>query len=282
MRQKRIAAIHDISGIGKCALTVALPIVSAAGIECAAIPTAVLSTHTGGFKDFYFKDLTSSILPIAEHWKKEGFDFDAIYSGYLGSMEQIDILQKCIDRLKTKNTCVVVDPVMGDNGRLYQTFSPEFPFKMRELCSKADIITPNITEACLLVGEEYHAPPYTKDYIESLLLRLCEICSGTVVLTGAVLSKGEQGAAAYDKNENKTYFASGPKIDGMYHGTGDVFASVFVSSMVLGKGIEKSLKTAVDFTCLAIKNTAQNRPELWYGVNFEGVLPKLYEMLKEN
>ena len=279
MRQKRIAAIHDISGIGKCALTVALPIISAAGIECAVIPTAVLSTHTGGFKDFYFKDLTSAMLPIAEHWKKEKFEFDAIYSGYLGSMEQVDILQTCIEKLKTKNCLVVVDPVMGDNGRLYQTFSPEFPFKMKELCSKADIITPNITEACLLVNEKYQAPPYTKEYIEKLLLKLSEICSGTVVLTGAVLSNLEQGAAAYSKAENRTYFASGPKINGMFHGTGDVFASVFVSSMVIGNDTQKSLNTAVDFTCKAIKNTEKNRPELWYGVNFEGVLPELFKML---
>ena len=279
MRQKRIAAIHDISGIGKCALTVALPIVSAAGIECAVIPTAVLSTHTGGFKDFYFNDLTSAMLPISEHWHKEGFEFDAIYSGYLGSKEQIDILKTCIDKLKTKSTLVVVDPVMGDNGRLYQTFSPEFPFKMRELCLNADVITPNVTEACLLTNEEYLAPPYTKEYIKNLLLKLSQICLGTVVLTGAVLSEGEQGAAAYNKKEDKIYFASGPKISGMYHGTGDIFASVFVSSMVLGNDIQKSLKNAVDFTCMAIKNTEQNRPELWYGVNFEGVLPKLYKML---
>lgn len=281
MRQRRIAAIHDISGVGKCALTVALPIVSASGIECCAIPTAVLSTHTGGFKNFYFKDLTESILPIAEHWQNEGFEFDAIYSGYLGSMEQVDILLECVSKLKGENTLVVVDPVMGDNGRMYQTFSPEFPFKMRELCAHADIITPNITEACLMVGQEYHAPPYTKEYIENLLLRLSEICSGTVVLTGASLSHGMQGAAAYNKVDKKMYFASAPRIEGMFHGTGDVFASVFVSAMVLGKGIERALKIAVDFTCRAIENTKQNLPELWYGVNFEGVLPELYDMLKE-
>lgn len=282
MRQRRIAAIHDISGVGKCALTVALPIVSASGIECCAIPTAVLSTHTGGFKNFYFKDLTEAILPIAEHWQKEGFEFDAIYSGYLGSMEQVDILMECISKLKSENTLIVVDPVMGDNGRMYQIFSPEFPFKMRELCAHADIITPNITEACLMVGEEYHAPPYTKEYIENLLIRLSEICSGTVVLTGASLSHGMQGAAAYNKADKKMHFASAPRIDGMFHGTGDVFASVFVSAMVLGKGIERSLKIAVDFTCRAIENTKQNLPELWYGVNFEGVLPELYDMLKGN
>ena len=281
MRQKRIAAIHDISGVGKCSLTVALPVISATGVECCAMPTTLLSTHTGGFKNIYIEDLSKSILPIAKHWKSEGFEFDAIYSGYLGSMEQVDLVSASIDILKTKDTLVVIDPVMGDNGRLYQTFSPEFPFKMKELCKNADIITPNVTEACLMLAEEYKTPPYTKEYIESLLLKLSKICSGTVVLTGCCLNEKEQGAAAYSNIEDKISFFSCPKIPGMYHGTGDIFASVFVSFMVLGKGMEKSLKAAVEFTCRAIENTQQNRPELWYGVNFEGVLPYLFKMLEE-
>lgn len=281
MRQKRIAAIHDISGIGKCSLTVALPIISVAGIECAAMPTALLSTHTGGFKNIYIKDLTEAILPIAEHWNKEGFEFDAIYSGYLGSMEQVDLVKSSLSLLKNKNTLVVVDPVMGDNGKLYQTFSPDFALKMRELCGVADIITPNVTEACLMLSEEYKAPPYTQEYIEGLLLRLSKICSGTVVITGACLNENEQGAAAYNSKDKKISFVSCPKIAGMYHGTGDIFASVFVSFIVLGKGMEKALKAAVEFTCLAIENTAKNSPDLWYGVNFEGVLPNLLKFLEE-
>lgn len=281
MRQKRIAAIHDISGIGKCSLTVALPIISVAGIECCALPTALLSTHTGGFSGIHIKDLTDSILPIAKHWKKEGFEFDAIYSGYLGSMEQIDIMCRCIETIKGDETLIVVDPVMGDNGKLYQTFSPEFPFKMRELCARADIITPNVTEACLMLGEDYLPPPYTKEYLEKLLVRLGEICKGTIVITGAVLSLKEQGAVAYNCNSGTISFASCPRIDGMYHGTGDIFSSVFVSSMVLGNGMEKSLNAAVKFTAMAIENTVKNQPELWYGVNFEGVLPKLHKLLEE-
>lgn len=281
MPQKRIAAIHDISGIGKCSLTVALPVVSTAGIECCVIPTAVLSTHTGGFHGYHFRDLTDSILPIAEHWKKEGFHFDAIYSGYLGSTRQVDVLLECIGLLRARDTLVVIDPVMADNGRLYQSFSPDFPFKMRELCGKADIITPNITEACLMLGEAYQPPPYTREYINNLLLRLSEICGGCVVLTGVSLSKYEQGAAAYSKKEQKSYFASSRRLEGMYHGTGDVFASVFVSSMVLGRGVEKSLKTAVDFTCRAIENSVADRNRNWYGVNFESVLPELNSMLRE-
>lgn len=281
MRQKRVAAIHDISGIGKCSLTVALPIISVAGIECAAMPTALLSTHTGGFKNIYIKDLTECIFSIAKHWSEEGFEFDAIYSGYLGSMQQVDLVKNSISVLKGENTLVVVDPVMGDNGKLYQTFSSDFAFKMRELCAVADVITPNVTEACLMLSEEYKAPPYTKEYLENLLLKLSKICSGTVVLTGAALSENEQGAAAYNSKDKSFSFVSCPKIAGLYHGTGDVFASVFVASMLRGRGMEKSLKTAVEFTCLAIENTAQNMPELWYGVNFEGVLPKLIKLLEE-
>ena len=280
MRQKRIAAIHDISGIGKCSLTVALPIISVAGIECAALPTALLSTHTGGFKNIYIEDLTKGIMPIANHWKNEGFEFDAIYSGYLGSMEQVDLIKNSISVLKGEKTLVVVDPVMGDNGKLYQTFSPAFPYKMRELCAVADIITPNVTEACLMLSEEYTAPPYTKKYIEGLLLKLSEICKGTIVLTGACLAQNEQGAAAYSSSDGKISFTSCPRLPGIYHGTGDVFASTFVSGMVLGKGVEKSLRAAVEFTRLAIENTRENLPELWYGVNFEGVLPKLPKLLE--
>ncbi len=281
MRQKRIAAIHDISGVGKCSLTVALPIISVAGIECCALPTALLSTHTGGFKNIYIEDLTKGIMPIAKHWKSEGFEFDAIYSGYLGSMEQVDLIKQCVNVLKGDNTLLVVDPVMGDNGKLYQTFSSEFPFKMRELCALADVITPNVTEACLMLNEDYKAPPYNKAYIEGLLKKLSKICKGTIVLTGACLNENEQGAAAYSSEDGKISFVSSHKISGIYHGTGDVFASVFVSLMVLGKGMEKALKAAVEFTCLAIENTQKNMPELWYGVNFEGVLPKLIKLLEE-
>lgn len=280
MRQKRIAAIHDISGLGKCALTVALPIVSVAGIECCVIPTAVLSTHTGGFRDVYFKDLTDSILPITTHWKEQGFDFDAIYSGYLGSMEQVDLLMQVIGQLQQDKTLVVVDPVMGDNGKLYQTFSIDFPYKMRELCRMADVITPNVTEACLLLERPYQEPPYTKEYLDELLCGLAEFSGATVILTGACRSLHEQGAAAYLPKENRFYYAAGPRIPGMYHGTGDVFASVLVSALVLGRDLQTALQAAVDFTCRAIENSAAYREENWYGVNFEGVLSELPGMLK--
>ncbi len=282
MRQKRVAAIHDISGIGKCSLTVALPVISAAGIECAVIPTAILSTHTGGFKKRpKITDLTDTILPIVHHWRDEGFEFDAIYSGYLGSMEQVDIIIETAEILKGENTLLVVDPVMGDNGKLYQAFSEDFPTKMRELCKVADVITPNVTEAALMLGEKYLPPPYTKEYLNKLLFGLSELCSGYVILTGAALKENEQGAAAFKKGDKEPIYVSTYRADGMHHGTGDIFSSVFVAATVKGLNTKKSLKAAVEFTRLAIENTESYLPELWYGVNFEGVLPRLNELLEE-
>ncbi len=280
MRQKRIAAIHDISGLGKCSLTVILPILSVAGMECSVIPTAVLSTHTGGFQDFYFKDLTESILPIAKHWKKEGFAFDAIYSGYLGSMEQIDILMQAIAQIRGGKTLVVVDPVMGDNGKLYQKFSLEFPSKMRELCKVADVITPNVTEACLLLGEPFQEPPYTKEYMQDLLLRLSKMFGCTVVLTGACERLDMLGAAAYQPSEKQFFFAFDKRVEGMFHGTGDVFTAVLVAALTQGEPLGQAIQTAVKFTCLSIEKTLPYRKENWYGVHFEEVLPLLPSLLK--
>ena len=153
-RLKRAAAIHDISGFGKCSLTVALPIISAMGIEVSVIPTAVLSTHTGGFTGFTYRDLTGDMRPIAEHWNSLGIKFDAIYSGFLGSVEQIDIVTDFIDDFKEKDTVVLVDPAMADGGKMYTVFDMDFAKQMTRLCAKADIIVPNFTEAAFMLGEE--------------------------------------------------------------------------------------------------------------------------------
>ncbi len=169
--QKRIVAIHDISCFGRCSLTVALPIISAFGIETSIIPTAVLSTHTGGFSDFTYRDLTDDILPIVNHWKSLGLNFDAIYTGFLGSFEQIDIIDQVFELLKTPQTLIIVDPVMADNGELYKIFPKDFPKGMKKLCQKADILIPNLTEAALLLDEPYKPGPYTKEYID--VKKLC-------------------------------------------------------------------------------------------------------------
>ena len=183
-RWKGAAAIHDISGVGKCSLTVALPILSAAGVECSVIPTAVLSTHTGGFNDFTYRDLTDDILPIAKHWASLNLQFDSICTGYLGSQEQIEIVLKTIDLLRCEDTLILIDPVMADAGELYKTFDNSFPKKMLSLCKKADILIPNITEACLLTETPYESGPYSKDYIETLIDKLKKVTDKKIVLTG--------------------------------------------------------------------------------------------------
>ncbi len=275
--QKRVAAIHDISCFGKCSITVALPLISAAGIETAIIPTAILSTHTAGFKDYTFRDLTDDIIPIAKHWKSEGITVDAVYSGYLGSKEQVGILMDSIKYMKHDKTIFVVDPVMADHGVLYGGFAPDFPMEMKKLCAVADIITPNITEACFMTGIEYKAPPYSKDYIENLVYALAKITKGKIVLTGVAFNEDEMGAACYENGEIKYVFSK--KVDALYHGTGDIFTSTLTAAILNGKSLDAAALLASEFTADCIKFTKESYPEMTYGVNFEAKLPTLIKML---
>ena len=276
--QKRVAAIHDISCFGKCSLTVALPIISAAGIECAAIPTAVLSTHTGGFSGYTFRDLTDDILPIANHWKKEDINSDAVYTGYLGSIEQIDIVSKAVYTFANESTILIVDPVMADHGKLYGGFSDDFPKEMCRLCEKADIITPNITEAAFLTGIPYIHEPHSKEYIENLIAGLRKITNAKIVLTGVCFNESEMGVAFFDGDKTEYIFTK--RINASYHGTGDVFASVLTSGIVLGKTLKSAVHTAAKFTAECIKTTNENYPDVHYSVNFEVEIPKLLKLLK--
>lgn len=275
--QKRVAAIHDISGFGKCSLTVALPIISAAGSECAVIPTAVLSTHTGGFKDFTFRDLTEDILPIAEHWRREGIRFDAIYTGYLGSFEQIDLVCKVIDILRDENTLVVVDPVMADHGKLYPIFPDNFPDGMKKLCAKADIVIPNLTEACLMLGIEYNDGIFTEEYVKEILDGLLAMGAKTPVLTGVYFDDEKLGAACLENGEIKYAFAN--KVKAMYHGTGDVFGSALIGALMDGFALQASLEIAAKYTSGCIDRTLRFQPDRTYGVDFENELPKYLKML---
>ena len=278
MPQKRVAAIHDISGFGKCSLTVALPIISAAKIETAVIPTAVLSTHTGGFSGYTFRDLTEDILPIAKHWKSENLKFNGIYTGYLGSKEQVSLVKETIKLLKDEGTLIVVDPVMGDHGRLYAGFKPDFPKEMLTLCEAAHIIVPNITEAAFMLGENYIEPPYSRDYIESLITRLGEHTGAQVVLTGVCFKKGEIGASVYKNGEIFHYLTE--REDAIFHGTGDVFASALTAALLSSKNVFDAAKIAVDFTVLCIKRTLAENSDRRYGVNFEGCLLDLIKALE--
>ena len=199
---KRIVTIQDISCVGKCSLTVALPIISAMGIETAVIPTAVLSNHTA-FKEFTFRDLTEDITPISDMWAKEGLDFDAIYTGYMGSAEQIEVISEFIDRFRTDRTIVIADPAMADNGELYKGFSKDFVLSMRRLCGKADVIVPNLTEASFMLDIPFRGDAYTEEDIRKILKNLTEMGAKNAVLTGVSYDQKHLGAAAYDSVKGK-------------------------------------------------------------------------------
>lgn len=278
--QKRIAAIHDLSGFGKCSLTVALPILSAAGIETCALPTAVLSTHTGGISGYTYRDLTADMRPFIQHWKSLNIKFDAIYNGFLGSFEQLEIVKEFFDTFKTKDNLILVDPVMADNGELYRIFKPEFAQGMRSLCKKADIIVPNLTEAALLLNEPYHPGPYTQAYIENILKKLSRLGPEKVVLTGVYLKEEELGAATYDYKTGIIEFVLTQKIPGYYHGTGDIFASALLSALLNNFSLNEAAQIAVNFTADSIRRTYKAKTDYRFGVNFEQCIPDFLKELK--
>lgn len=277
--QKRIAAIHDISCFGRCSLTVALPIISAAGIEVSAIPTAVLSTHTGGISGYTFRDLTDDIIPIAEHWESLNLNFDALYSGFLGSFEQIHIVTEVFQKFRKKDNLLIADPVMADNGELYKVFPDNFPAGMRTLCGSADVIMPNITEAAFLLGESYREGPYSTAYIEALLRRLSKLGPKQVVLTGVYFDEDQLGAASYNANKDEINFSFAKRIDGYFHGTGDVFGSALVAALLKGQTLSQAAAIAVDFTVKSIERTKQAGSDIRFGVNFEQGLLELAQKL---
>ena len=251
-RQKRAAAIHDISCFGKCSLTVALPILSAAGIEAAVIPTAVLSTHTGGFADFTYRDLT---------------------------FEQVSIVRDFIGTFRSEGTLVLVDPAMADGGKLYKTFDPPFVEEMKSLCMHADLIVPNITEAAMLTGETYREGPYDKAYIERLLHGLLLLGAKQAVLTGVWFDEKQYGAASLTLGDHAPHYIFSPKVEGFYHGTGDVFASALLAARMRGRSLEESARIAVDLTCGSILRTKAAGTDLRFGVNFEEGLPDFIRAL---
>lgn len=278
--QKRVAAIHDLSGFGKCSLTVASPILSAAGIETSALPTAILSTHTGGISGYTYHDLTEDMRPVMKHWKSLDIKFDAIYTGFLGSFEQLDIVKEFFDAFRQEDNLILVDPVMGDNGELYTVFTREFAAGMRMLCQKADIIVPNLTEAALLLDEPFHPGPYTHAYIESLLRKLGALGPQKVVLTGVYFKEDELGAATYDRTTDTIDYVFTQKIPGYYHGTGDVFASALLSALLNDFSLIDAAAIAVHFTTDSIRRTYKAKTDYRFGVNFEQSFPDFLKELK--
>lgn len=275
MSYKKILTIQDISCVGQCSLTVALPILSAAGFETCILPSAVLSTHTAGFSGFTVRDLTEDIPAIAAHWEKEQIAFDAVYTGYLGSTEQIGYVKDIIARLSVPGSVSIVDPAMADNGKLYPAFDAEYVEAMKGLAFSADIILPNITEACFLTGTEYREE-YDEAWIAALLAKLRAAGAKTVVLTGVGYREGHTGVVVLD-GEKQDYYEH-RKIAQGCHGTGDVYASAFVGALLHGQSAIEAATLAADYTVQCIEVT-QGDPAHWYGVKFELELPEYIRML---
>ena len=274
---KRVASIQDISCLGRCSLTVALPVISAMGVECAIVPTAVLSTHTI-FKNYTCVDLTDQILPIAAHWKDEGIHFDAIYTGYLASKEQITDVLTFFDEMQAEDTLLFVDPAMADHGKLYPAFGPDFPAEMAKVVARADVTVPNMTEACLLTDSEYRED-YDETYVKELLRKLVALGAKKAILTGVSFEDGKLGVMGYDGHDFFSYFND--KAPMSYHGTGDIFSATVVGSLMRGLSLAQALELAVDYTLQCIRVTRSDPNATWYGVEFERAIPMLCERLKE-
>lgn len=276
MTHCRILTIQDISCVGQCSLTVALPIISACGIECSILPSAVLSTHTAGFTGFTCRDLTDDIPAIAAHWRKEGIDFAAVYTGYLGSEKQIDYVCDIFDTLTAPGGKKIVDPAMADNGKLYPAFDDAYVAAMRKLCAKADFLLPNITEAAFLAGMDYRTE-YDRAYIDALLQALTGLGAKNIILTGVSYAPGKTGVVVFE-NGSYAYYEH-VKLPNSCHGTGDIYASAFVGALMRGKCAFDAARIAADFTVACIEATAEHKNH-WYGAIFEGNLPLLAQKLQ--
>jgi len=280
MKQKRVVTIQDISGFGRCSVTVALPIISAAGVETCVLPTAVLSTHTGGFSGFTYRDLTDDMAPIMDHWESLGLEFDAIYTGYLGSFRQLELVSEFFRRFKKEHTTVIVDPAMGDWGKLYKGFDAEFALGMGRLCGLADIIIPNLTEAAFMLGEPFVGDDYDEAYIEGLLRRLAALGPKRVVITGVDLQPGKIGVAAYDAATDETGYYFTERVPQQYHGTGDVYASALVAAIARDRTVHEAVAIAADFTLESVQRTFAAKTDERFGVDFEESLPSLIRRLQ--
>ena len=271
---RRILTVQDISCLGQCSTTVALPILSACGHETCVLPTAVLSTHTGGFGPVHFRDLTEDISPILAHWRRENIRFDAVLAGYLGGFTQISMVQELFETMVEQDGVRVLDPAMGDNGKLYQGFDSQYVEAMKNLCTHADVLIPNLTEACLLTDTPYEQRN-DPEFAGELLEKLAQLCP-CVVLTGVGDAPDKTGAAVLLNGEVSFYFHE--KLPKSYHGTGDIFASALVGAWQQGMDLKAAVKIAGDFTGLCIRKTWE-KPAHWYGVKFEEALPELMGML---
>lgn len=276
MEYKRILTIQDISCVGQCSLTVALPILSACGLETGILPSAVLSTHTAGFKGYTFRDLSEDMPAIKDHWVKENIRFSAVYTGYLGSTRQIAMVADIMDATGADGCAKIVDPAMADNGRLYPGFDMEYVEAMKGLCAKADFVLPNITESCFLTGLEYKTE-YDKAYIDAHIETLIKLGCRNIILTGVSYRPGKTGIEVVENGVRRYY--EHDFLPNSCHGTGDIYASAFVGALMRGKTAYDAAAIAANYTVECIKETAK-LDDHWYGAAFEPCLGKLIEMLK--
>lgn len=276
MKNNRILTIQDISCLGRCSTTVALPIISCFGIETCILPCAVLSTHTSGFVNWTCKDMTEEMTKIVEHWQTMDISFDIVHTGYLANAKQIYNVCNFFDGI-CSNSFKIVDPVMGDKGELYAGFDSNFVKSMAKLCNKANIIIPNKTELCALIGEEYCTHKLDEKQAIELLQKASDITSDYIILTGVTFDASNIGACVYDMATKQATFCKARKIGDDFHGTGDIFASVLTGAMAKGYTLQHATQIAVDFVTSSIEKTIDNPNKRKYGVNFEmalGVLTK--------
>ncbi len=272
MRQKRLLSIQDISCTGRCSLTVALPIISAGGIETVVLPTAILSTHTGGFKGYTFRDLTADIPAIEKHWETLDRGFDAIYTGYLAP-KQIDLVTDLLNRFRKKDTLVLVDPAMADGGEMYPGFDLAFAAHMASLVAKADITVPNLTEACFLLGKEYRKD-YDEGFIRETLKGLASLGPRYAVISGISFNPGKVGVYSYDSRKDEYDYFATKDIPGYYHGAGDIFASGLIAGLMNGIAIFPAVRLAHDLVHESILKTLEDdERDYRFGLHFERALP---------
>jgi len=281
MKQKRILSVQDISCFGKCSSTVALPVLSAADVETVILPTALLSTHTGGFENFTFLDLTEEMGRILSHWKSLGMQFDMIYTGYFGSAEQLTLVEEYLTPLLSPGGTVLVDPVMGDRGQLYSIYDGAFVDAMRDFCRRADLITPNVTEACLLSGVPYAGDSYRPDYMEAILAGLGRVGCGAAAVTGVHFGEEQIGVVYRDFRRGERATLAAPRSDAPLHGTGDVFASALAAFLLGGFPVRQALARTVSFVSDCIRDTEDDLEGHWYGLKFEGRLSMITDGVRE-
>lgn len=272
----KVAAIHDMSGMGRCSMTVIMPVMSALGCQVCPLPTALLSNHSE-YKYFYFFDFTDYMEEYYSYWEKNNAAFDCLYSGFIGSEKQINIMIEIINKMKSNsNPLIVVDPVMGDHGEVYKTYTPEMVKKMGSLVNKADIITPNLTEAGILLGKKYNGETISIELLKKYLKELCGMGPEIALITGVTTDEGEHINACYNKDKNEYWKVPFDYVDTRYPGTGDLFTSLFTGYLLKGKKLPEAMENASIFVSKAVRVTYEAKTPSSEGVLFEKIMKELY------